>query len=115
MENEDANQRNSVNIEFEGGAGKCGGGKERARIWEEKGKIRFSGVAICPNPCYTLSISYSITDDYVELNVEKQPSSQICIQCIARMPFEGKMYDISLTGKEVSLKIEGKEIAHKTF
>ncbi|NIQ07277.1 MAG: hypothetical protein GWO20_16575 [Candidatus Korarchaeota archaeon] len=102
-----------MKVKFRQGKGTCSGeGEEWGAIEEAGGTITFEGAVITPNPCYRLSLRQTVSHDHIELRVLKHSTKQICIQCIARIPFEGKVYDVS-GEKTISLLIGEKEVSRK--
>lgn len=101
-----------MEVEFNHGEGKCGGGKESGKIWVEGKKIKFKGTAITPTPCYRLRLKHSFSSDgKLTLQILKRSTQEICIQCIAQISFEGSVWDVKPS--EIVLKIEEKTLDRK--
>lgn len=101
-----------MEVEFNHGEGKCGGGKESGRILMEDGKIKFKGTAITPTPCYRLLFKHSFSSNGVlKLQILKRSTQEICIQCLAQIPFQGAVWGVEPT--EILLKIEQKTLDRK--
>lgn len=104
-----------MKVQFSQEEGNCGGGEDKGRIWKEGERIKFKGIAVTPNPCYRLSLTHYSTENRIELQITKQSTNQICIQCLARIPFEGELYELEPDGREVILNIGETEVSRKIF
>jgi len=77
-------------LSFEPGKAKCGAGGEYSAEKSDAG-ILFSGAVSTPNPCYSLRAKHSVTGDTVRLDISAEYKGGMCIQCLGRAPFEGRI------------------------
>ncbi|MBC7093520.1 hypothetical protein H5T53_05910 [Candidatus Bipolaricaulota bacterium] len=76
---------------FQPGAGACSADPARVQVQAEAGGLTVSGAFLAPTPCHSLrAVLGHPSQGELVLTITAAPSEEMCVQCLALIPYEGR-------------------------
>lgn len=80
-------------VSFSTGQAECGAGREAVEIRVEPGALDLTGNFQAPTPCHKLQavLQHFTPQRQLVLSIVSQPAPDPCIECMALIPYEGRI------------------------